>query len=313
MQKPKSKMIERVHFEWNTWAPDLEAHIHFSEYSDQHRLIRMAHTHDFYEIFISLRGNCGHKVGGVQEELKPGCVLFIRPKDKHCFCDPADKQFDGRFINMEISRTLFDLLLEYVGNEEFKQSVMQNDRPPCFQLTDGQRDWLERLLQGNMIGYRIARGAEGNIRAILPLICVMCIENDKELAKQGLPKWMEHLCEEMKKPENFSKDMQYFIDFTGKSHGHICGCFKKYLKTNPVKYFNTVRIEYCAYLLRHTTRDILDIAMCGGFDSISYFFSQFKKRFQTTPNKYRQQWDVNPFVHSENRAEEKENPKSSEK
>ena len=279
-------MKESVHFKWDSWA-SASAHIHFSEYIDQLRLTRVAHTHDFYEIFISLRGDCGHKVGGKKEELQAGSVLFIRPQDKHCFCDTADNTPEGRYINMEISRPLFGLLLEYVGDEEFRQSIEQSPAPLHFQLTGDQRDLLEQLLQGNMIGYQPIGDAESRIRAMLPLICSMCIDNDKSMVRQGLPKWLEQLCEEMKKPENFTKDMQYFVDLSGRSHGHICGCFKKHLQTTPVEYFNTVRINYCAYLLRHTTRDILDIAMCAGFESISYFFSQFKKRFQTTPSRYR--------------------------
>lgn len=279
-------MKERAHFEWDTWAP-ASAHIHFSEYIDQFRLTRVAHTHSFYEIFMVLHGNCGHKANGVCEELSAGSVLFVRPDDKHCFCDPADENAEGRYVNIEISRTLFGLLLEYVGDEEFKQNIDQSAAPPRFRLTADQRGWLEQLLQGNMTSYQAVSDPEGRIRAMLPLICTMCIGNDRSVVRQGLPKWLEQLCEEMKKSENFTKDMQYFVEYSGKSHGHICSSFKKHLQTTPVEYFNTVRINYCAYLLRHTTRDILDIAMCAGFESVSYFFSQFKKRFHTTPSKYR--------------------------
>lgn len=278
-------MNERSHYEWNTWASAL-AHIHFSEYDDQFRLTRLAHTHEFYEMFICLHGRCGHKANGMREELAAGSVLIIRPNDRHCFCDLPGKEAEGRYVNIEISRTLFALLLEYVGDEAFKRNVDQSPRPLRFQLTADQRDWLEQVLPGNITNYRAVSDPENRIRAMLPLICSLCIDN-KTMARQGLPAWLEKLCEEMKKPENYVKDMQYFVDFSGKSHGHVCGSFRKYLQTTPVEYFNTVRINYCAYLLRHTNRDILDIAMCAGFESVSYFFSQFKKRFQTTPGQYR--------------------------
>jgi AraC family cel operon transcriptional repressor len=64
----------------------------------------------------------------------------------------------------------------------------------------------------------------------------------------------------------------------------------------PGRYLNTLHLSYAANLLNHTNRAIIDIAFDSGYDSLSYFYHQFKKEFSVSPLKYREQCQEDPSL-----------------
>ncbi|MEO1704157.1 MAG: AraC family ligand binding domain-containing protein, partial [Pseudomonadota bacterium] len=45
----------------------------------------LAHDHDFYEIFMIIRGRTQHWINGVTQTLEQGQLMFMRPGDAHAF------------------------------------------------------------------------------------------------------------------------------------------------------------------------------------------------------------------------------------
>lgn len=43
------------------------------------------HSHEYYEIFLTLTDDIAHEVNGVCENLKIGSLTFIRPNDVHIY------------------------------------------------------------------------------------------------------------------------------------------------------------------------------------------------------------------------------------
>jgi YesN/AraC family two-component response regulator len=68
---------------------------------------------------------------------------------------------------------------------------------------------------------------------------------------------------------------------------YFCSQFKKETKMTFSTYLNHIRIERSKFLLKHSDKSILDIAISLGFSSQSYFSSQFKKHTKLSPKKYR--------------------------
>lgn len=83
--------------------------------------------------------------------------------------------------------------------------------------------------------------------------------------------------EELAKISNFEKS--YFIRF-----------FKKETGTTPFKKLNEIRLEHASDLLVSTDLKILDIATSLGYNSLSFFIREYKKRFKITPTKHRKNY-----------------------
>lgn len=68
---------------------------------------------------------------------------------------------------------------------------------------------------------------------------------------------------------------------------YFCRYFKKSTGKTPTEYINEIRIEKAAEYLSKTEMKIIDIAICCGYENISYFIKRFQKQKHMTPSKYR--------------------------
>lgn len=73
------------------------------------------------------------------------------------------------------------------------------------------------------------------------------------------------------------------------SKSYFMKFFKESMGISFVTYLNDYRLEAAAKLLRATDDNVLDIANACGFYNLSYFNRSFKKKYGTTPGKYRTQ------------------------
>lgn len=69
---------------------------------------------------------------------------------------------------------------------------------------------------------------------------------------------------------------------------YMAHSFTKYTGLSPIQYLNERRLETACRLLRETDYSVSDISSTVGFSSQSYFTQIFRKRYGTTPIKYRQ-------------------------
>lgn len=276
---------EREYFGWDAWNEG-SSQTHFSELSYRHELVQTEHTHDFYEIFAVLRGSTGHRYAGKEELLEAGQVLFIRPSDRHCFCNPSGEKERCDFINIEISRSFFQRVADYLDDAPLFERLLSVPEPPTMKLKDMYFDQLVACIRNLGVHYFDEHQVDTRVRSILPQIFIWYGDYFSK-QQQHLPTWFAALCDEMKKPENFIKGVECLEELSGKSHGYLCHCFQKYLNTSPTGFLNAARMGYCAYQLRHTRRDILDVMFSAGFESPSHFYRLFQKEYKMSPAKYR--------------------------
>ncbi|MEO7315603.1 MAG: DNA-binding response regulator, partial [Ginsengibacter sp.] len=57
----------------------------------------------------------------------------------------------------------------------------------------------------------------------------------------------------------------------------------------PGEFIKSIRLKETGNLLRTTNLNVLEIFFRTGFNNQSYFFREFKKRYQCSPNEYREQ------------------------
>lgn len=57
----------------------------------------------------------------------------------------------------------------------------------------------------------------------------------------------------------------------------------------PGEFIKHIRLKYAAHLLVTTRLTVSEIFLRTGFNNESYFFREFKKRYQAAPSEYRAQ------------------------
>lgn len=63
--------------------------------------------------------------------------------------------------------------------------------------------------------------------------------------------------------------------------------FKKYYGLTPIEYIKKRRLELACQLLRTNLYPVSEVAIRAGFDSISYFSSEFHRHFGCSPREYK--------------------------
>ena len=71
------------------------------------------------------------------------------------------------------------------------------------------------------------------------------------------------------------------------STSECCRDFKEILGQSPVDYLISYRVRMGEYLLTHTDKSILEIALAAGFSGSSHFSNTFTRYMGCTPLHYR--------------------------
>lgn len=72
------------------------------------------------------------------------------------------------------------------------------------------------------------------------------------------------------------------------SRSFLCKVFKEQTGETLITYYNRLKMEEAANLLKETSCPITDIASCLGFREVKYFDSLFKKHMGLSPKAYRE-------------------------
>ena len=73
----------------------------------------------------------------------------------------------------------------------------------------------------------------------------------------------------------------------GFSESYFMSFFRRSVGMSCIRYINEVRIRKAAEALENTARPVMEIAMDSGFDNVSYFNLQVRRRFGMTPREFR--------------------------
>ena len=71
------------------------------------------------------------------------------------------------------------------------------------------------------------------------------------------------------------------------SASHVASVFKQRYGLPPLQYLNQIRAEHAKKMLQDSAMPIIDVAGETGFDSLSAFYSFFKKQTGITPKEFR--------------------------
>ena len=131
------------------------------------------HSHDFYEIFITISGVVTHQINGHTERLPEGSLVFIRPNDIHGFRYDTSKSRKTAYINLTFTHDTARMLFEYLSDSFPSKKLLSCDMPPSVTLTGtDKKRLLARISELNVVNWTDKKALKMRMRAILADIFV---------------------------------------------------------------------------------------------------------------------------------------------
>jgi AraC family transcriptional regulator, dual regulator of chb operon len=259
--------------------------IHYA-YHKSLKGITIAHTHDFYEIFLITKGKAFHLINGVKEVLGEGMLVFIRPDDIHHY-----EKMDGEIcelINLAFRASTLSRLLNYFGEGFNSERIMLPKLPPVIKLSKIEKESLIAKFESlNALSRKKEEQIKTEFRILIAeIFAKYFLEIKKEIGNE-IPQWLLKLRGEMERKDNFVLGIERMYELSERSPEHLSRTFKKYFKETPTDFLTHLRLNYAANLLANSDETIAGISMEAGYDNLSHFYHLFKKYFDLSPKEFR--------------------------
>ncbi len=247
------------------------------------------HNHDYYEIFLTLADNVAHLANGKKFTLKKNTLVFIRQNDTHFFSKTLKKELF--MINLAFTEEVFDNLIHYLTNAFCYEELLNEEFPPCVELDESDKNWLLHQIEKlNSIQLDDIATLKLNSRILLFRIFTKFFSKysiENEMAEKEIPMWLYNLEQKMHRLEHFSKPPEHMVELSEKSRAHLGRVLQKHYSKTITEYINDLRLNYLANSIINTERPILDLCYECGFENISWAYTLFKKKYGTSPLKFR--------------------------
>ena len=245
------------------------------------------HNHNYYELFMVLKGDVCHIINNQEQFLKEGQLLFIRDFDIHDYKSADGNYFE--FINLAFSKESLSELFSYLGTGFPAETLLNAKLPPIITLSPSKKEELFFSLT------ELTQNMKNEIAAtkMRTLLCEIFTKYFMDFSekKTEIPFWLETTCAKMKKPQNFIAGTERMYELSGKSREHLSRSMKKYYGITISEFITGLRLEYSASLLLSSNLSATDICYECGFENISWFYKIFTDKYKTTPVKYRKKYN----------------------
>lgn len=240
------------------------------------------HYHDYYEVFLTVNGQTIQLVNGKKQVLPQHSMVLIRSGDVHTYI----KEGDFSFVNLTFSSDTMKKLCHYFG--DILESLLLQKMPPTVVLNkDDFRNTIDKLNALNTVDVNDTRKLKLKMKLILTDIVAQFLEVETNQSAPSVPDWLAKLSDYIKKPENMQITLSEMTALTHKTREHISRSFKKYYQMTVSDFMNEQRLNYSANLLLNTNLSIIDICYECGFQNLSWFYRNFKKKYAATPAQFR--------------------------
>ena len=248
------------------------------------------HCHNYYEIFMVLKGDVCHIINSREQNLMPGQLLFIRDFDVHDYKSADGGYFE--FINLAFTKDNLEAMFTYLGSSFPSAELINAKFPPSVVLSEREKERVFYSMTELSGGTDDKATIKIKLRVLLMNIFMQYFFNYSE-SKTEIPLWLEMTYEKMKKPSNFIQGIDRLYQICPKSREHLCRSLKKYYNTSPSALVNDMRLEYCVNLLIASNLTVTEICYECGFENLSWFYKVFTNKFGLTPAEYRKRHNVN--------------------
>ena len=242
----------------------------------------MEHGHDFFEIFLIVEGGGWHRVNETRIPLAEGDLVFIRPRDIHCFiAGPAGGM---SLANVAFPAGWFGRFRSLHPDEKGLEPWLLPELPPMTSLSPAERISLDQIL------FALAP-ANGPRHLLLIRFCLeafaMLEAKGSSPGRASLPPWLKKCVEAMEAPENIRREIGWFQGLAGRSPEHLARLCRRHFGVPPTELLNRSRIRHAQRMLLQGDGKVIEVAYDCGFENLGYFHRVFRRLSGCTPRHWR--------------------------
>jgi AraC-like DNA-binding protein len=260
------------------------------------------HSHEFFELAYIAEGSGEHQYNkGEYHPIKPGDVFIIEPDIEHAYRVRAYEKaviYNVLFIP-SLLRDELDTMSAMTPFVDFfyVEPLLRNDLRFNTRLTlqAKQQVQMRAILDGLILeqqnknlGYQIMVKTEMIQLFVFLSRCYQQMDLPVKMQSSDA-QTIHHIREFIHRHFKQPLTLDQISRISGMSPSVFSVKFKQYTGQTLIEYRNEIRLNFAKEALLHTNDKVLNIAQEVGFDDLSFFNKQFKKKIGLSPGEYRKQ------------------------
>lgn len=238
------------------------------------------HYHEYYEVELTTDGAGVFIVNGIEYPVGRGSFCFLRPTDLHEITTRAPL----RTINIPLSSSVVSAEVFHALTASNKYYICKLDEE-TLSFAESLAQYLYQLTYGRQSEIKFKRAAVSSVLTLLltvffrfPNLAAEAVESESPIFRSIS---YIHL--------NFTANppLKRVASESGLQVNYFCKKFKQVTGKTYTDYLNELKTDYSCRLLQSTRLSVIDVCFTCGFNSVSQFNREFKKRKGVTPNAYR--------------------------
>lgn len=251
-----------------------------------------AHWHDEAEFTRITEGTCTYHVGPDTFEASVGDLLFLPPTVLHSISVTSDiKMVSETFVfhmnflgagSADICSIRY--LMPITSRSMILPYIIKKEHP-------AYEDLLSLFCKINNVYDAGLPGYELMLKSLFLQVITLLLpyagetsdrpqlETEHTAKLKLVLEFIDgHYTEELSIPQ--LARICYFSEY------HFMRFFKKYVGISCIEYIKNRRLDHAASLLMQGDISIMDAALSSGFTNLSYFYREFRKKYNMTPKKF---------------------------
>lgn len=246
------------------------------------------HSHRFFEIAVFVNEHAyNNALNGNRIKCPPLYCMIFRPKiDSHYVEHENSDEF--AHIDIYVSNKKMQNICNMIKTEDgtpFMDLLMKSEQIPQFFLSQQAVSLIQNSLY--VQDFWPITTEKDNIHSSIIFLILSEYYSNLMKREQNQTDLINQISNLLKKPDNFSHNLDSILKQLPFSRTYINQEFKKQTGYTLIEYFDRQKILYASMLLLNTDKTILSIANTVGFSTPKNFIYQFKKVFDRTPSEYR--------------------------
>ncbi len=244
------------------------------------------HTHNCIEIVTIVEGHCQHSFNGITSKCLAGNVFIVLPENTHGFTGCQGLQLYNISCTPDVIDTFgIDSSFWHACRNAFRKGKHN------ISLSFTGREFydLHKLMDAMFEEYSSSGPQRQlHLRSFFSLFFMMLSRKFAEATPSPEEQYpMEKIAEYIEKNYRSGIQLDKLARLASLSKSQLIRRFQTEFKTTPIAYLLDYRIRQAAEILKNTHKSIEETAFACGFNDCNYFIKQFKKRYGTSPGRYR--------------------------
>ncbi len=251
------------------------------------------HSHEFIEIMYVCRGSITHVIEGKEIRLEAGDMIFLNQYVSHAI---KKASIDDMGINFMALPQFFDLPLSMLQKNnplaDFIVNTLRKNTMEAEYLVFRTRGnvAIENLMENIVLSFFVEDADKQLNQLTMGMVFLQLLHNMEYLGKNSSQSYDSMVATTILQyiEENYQNaSLSELARRLNSSESALSKLIKRNIGSNFKELLVRKRLQKAVALLAETNLNIADIMSAVGYENSSYFYNQFKERYQMSPRDYR--------------------------